>query len=389
MLTLLTDQDEFASVVAQLVKADRYAIDTEFHRERTYFPQVALIQLAWDDQVVLVDPLAIDFAPFADVLHGPGVCVMHAGGQDLEVLDIACGAQPSVMFDTQIAAGFLGLSSASLASLLKKFLNVDVAKGDRLTDWLQRPLTDAQLVYAAGDVDNLLALASILEEKLVARNRLAWAIEECDVALHKPRNRRTPEEAVARIKEARSLKGDAYRVATALAAWRERRAATTDTPVRQVLPDIAIVAIAQTQPTNVEALKKLRGVDGRHLRNSADQEIISAVQVGLRMPKDSPPPVVRGADLPRELRPVLPLLTSWISQICRDNDLDPAQVATRSDIEALLSNSEHCRLNMGWRAELVGEPIHQLVSGRAAVAFDDGRLVLEARSGESVANEGQ
>lgn len=389
MHSLITDQDEFAAVVAKLVKADRYAIDTEFHRERTYFPQVALVQLAWDDTTVLVDPLALDLRPLAEVLNGPGLCVMHAGGQDLEVLDIVCETQPSRMFDTQIAAGFLGLSSASLASLMSKYLDIEVSKGDRLTDWLQRPLTDAQLRYAAGDVDDLLELASILEAKLVEKDRLPWALEECEVALNKPRNRRTPEEAVARIKEARSLKHEAFRVATALAAWRERRAATTDTPVRQVLPDIAIVTISQKQPTSIEGLKKLRGVDGRHLRGGADREILTTVQAGLRMPADSPVPIIRSAELPRQLRPVLPLLTSWIAQLCRDHELDPAQVATRGDIEGLLAESDNCRLNSGWRAELVGEPIHQLVNGHAAVAFDDGKLVLEARSGQSVDVEGQ
>ena len=389
MHSLITDQDEFAAVVTQLAKADRYAIDTEFHRERTYFPQVALVQLAWDDTTVLVDPLALDLRPLAEVLNGPGLCVMHAGGQDLEVLDIVCETQPSRMFDTQIAAGFLGLSSASLASLMSKYHDIEVSKGDRLTDWLQRPLTDAQLRYAAGDVDDLLELASILEAKLVEKDRLAWALEECEVALNKPRNRRTPEEAVARIKEARSLKHEAFRVATALSAWRERRAATTDTPVRQVLPDIAIVTISQKQPTSIEGLKKLRGVDGRHLRGGADREILTTVQAGLRMPADSPVPIIRSAELPRQLRPVLPLLTSWIAQLCRDHELDPAQVATRGDIEGLLAESDNCRLNSGWRAELVGEPIHQLVNGHAAVAFDDGKLVLEARSGQSVDVEGQ
>lgn len=388
MHSLITDQDEFAAVVAQLVKADRYAIDTEFHRERTYYPQVALVQLAWDDTTVLVDPLALDLRPFAEVLDGPGLCVMHAGGQDLEVLDIVCETQPSRLFDTQIAAGFLGLSSASLSSLMSKYLNIEVGKGDRLTDWLQRPLTDGQLRYAAGDVDDLLELASILEKKLVDKDRLDWALEECEVALNKPRNRRTPEEAVARIKEARSLKNEAFRVATALAAWRERRAMSTDTPVRQVLPDIAIVTIAQKRPTSIDGLKKLRGVDGRHLRGGADREILATVQEGLRMPDDAPVQLPRSAELPRQLRPVLPLLTSWISQLCRDHELDPAQVATRSDIEGLLAESDDCRLNTGWRAALVGEPIHQLVNGHAAVAFDDGKLVLETCSGQSVGVEG-
>ncbi len=384
-MRLITDQDEFAEVIGSLKGVERYALDTEFHRERTYFPQVALVQLAWFEPnaaaptVVLVDPLALDFGPFAEVLDSDSLCVLHAGVQDLEVLELVCGTVPARLFDTQIAAGFLGISSGSLASLLDRYLDLHLPKGDRLTDWLKRPLTDAQLTYAAGDVDHLLQLTDLLVAELEELGRLRWAEEESEIMRQKPRGRRPPEDAIARIKEARSLKSKALKIATALAAWRERRAAELDLPVRQILPDLAVVTIAQKAPSNPKHLLELRGLDGRHLRNGADKEIINAVENA----KDTPDrtPAVRRPELPKELRPVVTLVTAWISQLARDHRLDPAILATRSDVESLLSKSDECRLLEGWRADLVGEPIRQLVDGDAAVAFDsDGHLVLEARS---------
>jgi ribonuclease D len=205
-------------------------------------------------------------------------------------------------------------------------------------------------------------------------------MEESKLMRDRPRTRRTPEESVARIKEARSLKGKAFRVATAVAGWRERRAAEIDIPIRQVLPDLAVVSVAQQTPTDRKQLLDLRGVDGRHLRNGAVEELLAAIQEGLAA-DDPAPRTPRTPELPRELRPVVTLVTAWISQLARDHKLDPAILATRSDVEALLKDDPECRLLSGWRSDLVGEPIRQLVGGEAAVAFDGGgKLVLEARS---------
>ena len=368
-------------MIGEVAEADRYAIDTEFHRERTYYPQVALIQIAWDDQIRLIDPLVVDLKPLAPVLDGPGLCILHAGVQDLEVLELATGTIPQTIFDTQIAAGFLGQSTSSLKSLLDKFCSVSLPKGDRLTDWLRRPLTKDQLRYAAADVEYLLQLTDIIQNELIVEGRLDWAFEECALLRDRPRNRRTPEDAILRIKEARSLKGTAYRVATAVAAWRERRAADADVPVRQILSDLGVVAVSQRAPTSVDELSGLRGVDRRHLRNGADREILDAIQVGLQSKAAEGRPA-RSPELPRQLRPVVSLVTAWISQLARDHRLDPALLATRADVEALLKDDPDSRLKSGWRADMVGTPIAQLVDGAAAIAFDDGQLVLEARSGD-------
>ena len=217
--TWVDDDAAFRSIVARLCQVEAFGIDTEFHRERTYFPQLALIQLSWDDKKALVDPFAVDLAPFAEALQGPAVVVMHAASQDLEVLDLACGALPRDLFDTQLAAGFVGHSLPSLAALVERFEGVHLPKGDRLTDWLRRPLGEDQCRYAAADVEYLLHLRSVLTELLEERGRLSWALAECETLRLKGRVVRDPDNAWLRIKEARQLRGEVAAVARAVAAW--------------------------------------------------------------------------------------------------------------------------------------------------------------------------
>ena len=325
----------------------------------------------------------MDIRPLGEVLAGPCTTVIHAAGQDLEVLELACGTVPSTLFDTQIAAGFLGFSSPSLGTLLDRELGVRVPKADRLTDWLHRPLTDEQLTYAAGDVEHLLELHRRQALALEAAGRTHWAADECQIFLDRNRGGRDPDEAWLRVKEARRLDGRDAAVAKEVAAWRERRAAEVDRPVRRVLGDLAIVSIARKAPRRAEDLRGLRGVDGRVAQGRTGRALLEAVEIG----REAPPPVSgdRAEPLAKELRPAATLISTWLSQQARDMDLDPALLATRADVEGLLSGQGPSRLADGWRAEMIGDAIPALLEGRAAVAFEDGgRLVLERRSREAL-----
>ena len=280
------DPASLDAVVAELValpEGASYALDTEFHRERTYWPRLALVQIGWDDEVALVDPLAVDVRPLASVLEAPLVCVAHAADQDLEVLDQACGVIPGRLFDTQVAAGFLGHASASLMNLLERFLSVKVPKGDRLTDWSRRPLTESQRSYAASDVAHLLALADALSQQLEDRGRLAWAEQECEGLLHRSRGPQDPDTAWWRLRESRSLRGPARGVAQAVAAWRERRAMALDIPPRFVLPDLSLLAIAHKPPRDINALSAVRGVESRHTKGRSGDELLSAIKTGVEL----------------------------------------------------------------------------------------------------------
>ncbi|MCP3934638.1 MAG: hypothetical protein GY708_04615 [Actinomycetia bacterium] len=371
-----------AEVVEAISAEPRFALDTEFHRERTYYPKVALVQIAWDkaQHVVLIDPLKVDIAPLASALSGPGMVVMHAAQQDLEVLQRACDTVPAVLFDTQIAAGFVGLSSPSLSTLSDRFLRQRLPKGDRLTDWFQRPLNQAQREYAASDVLYLEEIHDLLVADLTERGRVEWARDECEKLRVKPLGDSDPTTAWQKIKEARHLRGQARCIARELGAWRETTAQNTDQPVRFVLSDLALVAVSQKAPATIDQLRSVRGLDGRHLKDGAGTLILEAVQRGADLPEDA----IESArtttpTLERRLRPAVTLVSAWISQLARDSDLDPALLATRSDIIDFLRDEPDASLREGWRQDIVGSRITSLVDGRAALAFDDGALVLVER----------
>jgi ribonuclease D len=373
-----------ADLAETLCAVDVFAFDTEFHRERTYYPHLALMQIAWTDGLALVDPLALDLHPLAPCFEGPAMVVAHAAAQDLEVLDRACGAVPAKLFDTQIAAGFLGFSTPSLATLAERILGIHLPKGDRLTDWRQRPLSAGQLSYAAADVAHLLELTDLIKEQLAAAGRLEWAIAECAEVYASLRQPQDPDTSWWKIKEVRHLRGKARGVAQEVAAWRERTAASTDRPIRTVLPDLAVLAVSNHPPTTVAGLRNLRGVDGRVPKGDGAVALLAAVKRGVELDPERirVPPV---DDVERTLRPAASLVAAWIGQLARDVRIDATLLATRADLNALLRGEGPHRLTTGWRAELIGDPIRRLTSGEAALAFDGkGGLALEVRSGQPV-----
>jgi len=367
------------AVVAALEGEPRFALDTEFHRERTYWPKVALIQIAWPGGLALIDPLAADVSRLAPVIGSDRLLVAHAASQDLEVLAHCCEVLPKRIFDTQIAAGFVGGGIPSLSALHKRELGVTIAKAHRLTDWLARPLRAPQLEYAAGDVAQLLRIHDRLAARLRKLKRTTWAADEFDTLLRRASRLRRPEDAWSKVKDIRRLRGRSLAVARSLAKWREQRAAVLDRPVRHVMSDMAIVSIAGAKPRNPAELSRVRGVADGVAKGRLGKSILEAVSEGLksdwRPPKPKPTPRAL-----RSLKPAVGLVMAWVTQVARASGLEPSLLATRADVEALIRGDADARLASGWRAEMVGEPIRQLTSGEASLAFDGDGLALEARS---------
>ncbi|MEI7617477.1 MAG: HRDC domain-containing protein [Actinomycetota bacterium] len=364
----IATQNELLDLVDVLMAQPRYAFDTEFHRERTYYPKLALAQFAWPGGTALVDPLAVDFTALRPLLESDTQCVLHAAQQDLDVLTHSCGAVPKRLFDTQLAAGFIGYGTPSLASLLQGELKVTVPKGDRLTDWLRRPLTEDQKSYAASDVAHLLELQDRIIAQLERTGRVSWAEAACEELRLKPASGTDPDGAWLRLKDVRVLKPKARGVARSVAAWRERRAMSVDSPVRQILPDLAILGIAQKQPQSVEELAHARGIDERHWRGNLGREIVAAVLEGMQNEVHLPANDVE--ELDRNLRPAITLVSAWVSELARHEKIDTALLGTRGDIVALLRKDPDARLSIGWRAELLGDQVQRLVDGAAALTFD-------------------
>jgi ribonuclease D len=378
--TWVADDAAFASLVDTLCGVDVYGLDTEFHRERTYHARLALLQLSWPGGVAVVDPLVVDVAPLAAALQGDGLCVMHAASQDLEILQRMCGGVPARLFDTQVAAGFVGYSSVGLGGLVQGELGIKLPKADRLTDWLARPLSENAVAYAASDVIYLHELHGRLVAALEERGRAQWAYDECEVHRTRAAGGTVPERAWWKIKEARSLRGRAAAVAQCLAAWRERKAADVDRPVRFLLPDLALVSMAQRPPADEADLRRVRGLDEGKRKGGSARELLAAVAEGVALPlEDVQAPPTEGVD--RSRRAAASLVSAWAAQRARDLEIDAAILATRADIEALLMG-DGGRLSTGWRHDVVGEPIRALAAGEASLALTDaGRLVLETRSG--------
>lgn len=364
----IDSDDGLARLVEQVVSEPRYALDTEFHRERTYYPRLALVQIKWSGGIALVDPLACDPRGLGPLLESDSLAVLHAAQQDLDVLSSSVGVIPRRLYDTQLAAGFVGYSTPSLVSLVQGELGVTVPKGDRLTDWLRRPLTEGQCEYAASDVAHLLDVADRLESKLAELGRTAWVIDACEELRTRAIGGVDPANAWLRLKDVRALKPRARGVARAVAEWRERRAMASDIPVRQVLADLAILGIAQRAPRTIADLGHSRGVDERHVRGGFAQEILDAVSRGLEHPVELP--ASEGDELDRSLRPAVTLVSAWVSDLARKERIDTSLLATRHDIVALLRGDGGARLASGWRAVLLGDDVRRLVAGEAGLTFD-------------------
>ena len=373
-------QDEFEQLIQRWSDSDEIALDTEFHREKTYYPRLALLQVGWADEVALIDPIKVDLAPLSKLFSSSVLVVLHAGIQDLEILSRVVGSVPAKIFDTQLAAGFIGYSNPSLSLLSERILGIALPKGDRLTDWTKRPLSQSQLRYAASDVSNLIELKHVIEQELVRMDRLEWALDESRILLEKDRSQVPVERAWWKIRECKHLKGDSRKVAQTLAAWREERAAKLDIPPRYVIPDLAIAVISQDMPNSVARLGTLRGVEHRHLANGVDQEVISAVDLGRSLPDEALMlPVTEEGD--KNLKIISALATLWVNQLAQYLKVDPALLATRSDISEYLKGDSKSRLSTGWRNDVLGAALSKLARGELAVAVNQvGELELELRS---------
>lgn len=364
-----TDED-FLGLVELLEQKPVYGFDTEFHRERSYYPHLALIQLSWDEGVAVVDPLAIDISPLTRVLEGPGLAIVHAAEQDLEVLDHACKTIPARMFDTQIAAAFCGLGFASLAKLVAALVGARLPKGDRLTDWTRRPLDEGQIAYAASDVIHLLSMADQLRARAAKAGTLEWIEQECERVRTRPLGPPDPDAAWWKIKGSRSFRGTTRGVAQEVAAWRERTAARRDIPPRFILAELALSSIVQRGPRSREDLTRIRGLDGRALKGGAEKEILAAVERGAALDSDQLRLPTRGEPPLEDLGATIALGQAFIACIAEQRGIEPSMLGSRADVHSLAAGRTSGKLASGWRHEIAGKPLLDLLAGRSSITGD-------------------
>jgi ribonuclease D len=367
------DDRALAELVSILVDEPAYGLDTEFMSERSYWPQLCLVQVSWASGLALVDPLACDVRALEPVLRAPATMITHAGASDLPILDRAIGTRPTALFDVQLAAGFVGLGLPSLGTLVSVLLGIRLDKSEQLADWTKRPLSDATRRYAAADVEHLFPLTVELEHRLQELGREAWATSECEVLRANADRRVDPDVAWWKVKGASSMRGERARVAQSVAGWRERRAQRLDVLPRFVLSDLALAAVIGRPPRTRDQLFALRGVN--RLPDAVVRELLDAVEAGREMPRESLRLPEKYDDGP-ELDAAVALLVAYVAELARSERIEKQLLATRDDVKALVYGRPS-RLDSGWRAEMAGDGLHRLLEGKAVIRLTDGGRHLQ------------
>lgn len=372
----ICDAAELAAFCDRVSSAKVLAVDTEFVRERTYYPRLCLVQLASYDEAACIDPILIDdLSPLVRILEDASVTkVFHACVQDLEVLQGALRCSVRSVFDTQLAAAFLGSRlQIGLAALVKDYSGVTLAKGESLTDWERRPLRAEQLRYAEEDVIYLPRIYDRMVADLSRLGRLGWMAPELELlAAHG--ERALPEEAYIHLKRVSTLTRRQLALAREVCAWRENEAARRDQPRRWVVSDEVIVEICRMQPRSVKRLRSVRGTD--QLSERACKEILEAVERGRACPAEACPQADRHARPSVETQSVLDLMNALLRLIAEREGVASQLIATRDDLHDFLTRSQRGRLAEGWRYEICGQEMERLLSGDLGLTVRKGRLEL-------------
>ncbi|MFA4952035.1 ribonuclease D [Brevundimonas sp.] len=376
-MTPITTTEALRDFCAKLATAPFITVDTEFMRETTYWPKLCLIQAASSTDAAIIDPLAegIDLEPFLDLLRDPNILkVFHAARQDTEIF-VKLGAMPKPMFDTQVAGMAAGFGDqVSYEALVRQMLKQDVDKGSRFTDWARRPLSDAQLTYALGDVTHLAALYPKLRDRLVREGRLDWVMAEMEDLTDPDLYDTTPEKAWKRLKPKKfSAKYLAAFVATAV--WRERAAQERDQPRGRILKDEAIDEIAAQGPTDPEAFNRLRSVPKGFGASRLGLELCAELKRVLADPEAHAPKLER----PGHNQPAPPSVVELLKVLLKAKS-DNAGVATKllanvADLEKIaLDDQADVDALKGWRRQLFGEDALKLKRGEIALVLNGPRV---------------
>ncbi len=364
-------------LISSMKGAPILAIDTEFLREKTYYPKLCLVQLATDDIEAIVDPLAVgDLGPLATVLTDKGtVKVLHAGVQDVEGLLRAVGVTPSPIFDTQVAASTLGHNQQiGYGALVQELCGTTLPKADSLTDWSRRPLTATQLEYAIDDVRYLPRMYRDMHAQLGRLGRLPWVQPEFERLEDAASYGCEPLQSWRKLKRVSSLSGKQRAVAQAVAAWREKEAMRRDIPRRWVLADELVVEIARRAPKTPDDILELRGISER-MNLKVIREILICVDQAMKSDPSTWPHQSRPHTKGPESEAAIDMMMTLVHLRAREQNVSSSLLASHEDI-VCLSRGEHEGVPVlaGWRRKLIGEELLSLLAGEVFLSMDDGHL---------------
>ena len=370
----IDSNEKLQKLCSKLKKAKYICLDTEFMRERSFYPELCLIQINIDGESIAVDPMVgLDLKPLLKILTGSKLIVLHSGRQDLEILYNLTGKLPKKIFDTQIAAMVCGFGEqVGYRELVRQIAGADVDKSERYTDWSRRPLYEKQLDYALADVKYLPQIYEKLEAQLKAEKRKTW-LEAEEEDLIDPKNYDDdPEDAWEKLKH-RDKKVCHLGVLKEITKWREIKAREVNKPRRWVMKDDTLMEIAMRKPDSAKDLKELRSFVG--VSDKFIPQILEAIEAGINLPKAKqpklPPKPKQGAD-----QAAIDLMKLLLKIKAAESDVVPRLVAEQHDIEKFLQG-EKVPFNSGWRHEVFGKYADDLANGKLGFSLKKGKLVLK------------
>ncbi|NHN87370.1 ribonuclease D [Acetobacter conturbans] len=381
---LIVSTDDLAQTVQRLRKEVFVTVDTEFMREKTYWPELCLIQIAGEHEVVLIDSLApeLDLSPLAELFDDRDVVkVFHAARQDAEIFLHLFDRLPEPLFDTQVAAMVAGYGDqVGYDNLVGALTGATIDKSHRFTDWSVRPLSPAQFAYAAADVTYLRLVYEALVEQLEREKRGAWVSSELAALSDPDRLRVDPEKQWEKLR-ARTNNRRMLGILRAIAAWRELEAQNANVPRQRMLKDESLLEIAATVPKTTEALARVRGVTRGFAEGRMGKELLTVVESASTLPDADLPKVSRnngkGSEGPRSSPALVALLKVLLTHQCEQHNVAPKLVANSDDLDAFaLGQDQEGPLLTGWRRDVFGEEALALCEGRLSLGVQGGRLKL-------------
>jgi ribonuclease D len=377
---LITTTDALAALCERLRHERFVTVDTEFMRERTYWPELCVVQLASDTEVAVVDALApgIDLTPLGLLLADTAVMkVFHAARQDIEIFVLLFGDVPRPLFDTQIAAMVAGFGDqVGYDALVSSLSGGQIDKAHRFSDWSARPLSPAQITYAAADVTHLRTAYEKLCARLEKDGRLEWVAEEMAALADASSYRANPETMWERLRP-RTTNRRMLGVLRALAAWREREAQRSNIPRQRMLKDEALLEIAATAPTDADQLARARGITKGFAEGKSGQSLLAAVAEAKALPDDAMPEAPGHRDGPKASPALVSLLKVLLAAKCEQFHVAPKLVANAEDIDRLATeDAPNVASLVGWRADVFGTDAMALKAGKLALGVDGKKVRL-------------
>ncbi|MCP4330081.1 MAG: ribonuclease D [Alphaproteobacteria bacterium] len=381
-MTLITESKQLNAFCKRLSSAPFITVDTEFMRDRTYWPKLCVLQLAapGKDNAAAIDTISerLDLTPVFELFEDQDIVkVFHAARQDIEIFYNLRKIIPRPLFDTQVAAMVCGFGeSVGYETLVTRLSGGAIDKTSRFTDWALRPLSRRQIEYAIADVTHLRTIYAKLRDQLETSGRKAWLDEEMGVLLDPGTYRLEPADAWQRLKT-RTNKPKFLAVLREIAAWREREAQSRDVPRNRILRDDTVVDIAAHAPTNAETLGRTRGLSASIAGGRIGRAILEAVAKGLKTPPADAPRLAPKPDLPKTIGPTVDLLRVLLKMKCAEHDVAQKLIASTADLERLAADDNaNVPALHGWRREIFGDDALAVKHGKLALALNGNRVRL-------------